>query len=41
MGKEGDQQEAMWELIYTEHSHLAQLAVVINVREELLYVDKN
>ena len=33
----------MWELIYTEHSHLTQLAVVINVREQevlLIIVDK-
>ena len=36
--KEEDQQEAIWELVYTEHSHLTQLAVVINVRTLLAII---
>ena len=30
--KEREQQLALWEFIYTEHSHLRQLEIVINVR---------
>lgn len=29
--KELEQQQAIWELIYTEHSHLRNLDVIINV----------
>jgi hypothetical protein len=30
--KELEQQQAIWEFIYTEHSHLRNLDVIINVR---------
>lgn len=33
--KELEQQQAIWEFIYTEHSHLRNLDVIINVRPEL------
>ena len=31
--KELEQQQAIWELIYTEHSHLRNLDVIINVSQ--------
>ena len=36
--KELEQQQAIWELIYTEHSHLRNLDVIINVRSYNMYV---